>query len=222
MTFTFLIALAVIIILLIIPQVMKKIVYKKLTTYLSQGQYDDFTKLLDGFACTFSFKPYNREFMRLTSYFMRNDKKMIEEQLDRMFTKLKMKGEQKTAVANRGFYFYLENQKYDKAEKMLNICQKADKSPSDLHTMDMMYSILALKKSNHIQEIRDRLEPLRSQPDAFIDPAKKVRIGIFEYLLGLQYSYMNNRKLAKNYLSSALKNCQNTPYEREIRKIIAS
>ena len=50
MTFTFLITAAVLIILLIIPQIMKRVVYKKLTGYLSERDYERFEKLLDGFA----------------------------------------------------------------------------------------------------------------------------------------------------------------------------
>lgn len=113
---------AVIIILIILPQVAKRIVYKKLTTHLSKREYDEFEALLDGFICTFSFRPYNREYMRLTACFMRNDVHRIADQLDNMFSRLKMKDEQKAAVAKRGFYFYLENREYRKAEKMLNIC----------------------------------------------------------------------------------------------------
>ena len=40
MTFTFLITAAVLIILLIIPQIMKRVVYKKLTGYLSERDYE--------------------------------------------------------------------------------------------------------------------------------------------------------------------------------------
>ena len=49
MTFTFLITAAVLIILLIIPQIMKRVVYKKLTGYLSERDYERFEKLLDIF-----------------------------------------------------------------------------------------------------------------------------------------------------------------------------
>ena len=169
MTFTFLITAAVLIILLIIPQIMKRIVYKKLTGYLSERDYERFEKLLDGFACTFSFKPYNREYMRLNSYFMQGDKRKIEAQLDTIFSKMKMRDQ---------------------------------------------------KKSEYIEEIRERLEPMKKMPDAFTNDAKRVRIGIFEYLLGLQYTYLCNKKLSKAYLTSALKNCRNTPYEYEIKKLL--
>ena len=190
MTFTFLITAAVLIILLIIPQIMKRVVYKKLTGYLSERDYERFEKLLDGFACTFSFKPYNREYMRLNSYFMQGDKRKIEAQLDTIFSKMKMRDQQKAAAARQGFYFYMENQKFKKAESMLHICRK------------------------------ERLEPMKKMPDAFTNDAKRVRIGIFEYLLGLQYTYLCNKKLSKTYLTSALKNCRNTPYEYEIKKLL--
>lgn len=220
MPFTFIIVLAVILILLIIPQVMKRVVYKKLTAHLAAKEYVEFEKLLDGFACTFSFKPYNREYMRLNSYVMQGDKKKIETQLDTLFAKLKMKDEQKVAVAKQGFYFYMEQQNFHKAESMLKICRKSDKNENELHTMEMMYSILALKKSDYIQEIRDRLEPMKKAPNAFTKDANRVRIGIFEYLLGLQYTYLRNKKLSKTYLTSALKNCRNTPYEAIIQNLL--
>ena len=51
MTFTFLITAVVLIILLIIPQIMKRVVYKKLTGYLSERDYERFEKLLDGSTC---------------------------------------------------------------------------------------------------------------------------------------------------------------------------
>lgn len=103
MTFTFLITAAVLIILLIIPQIMKRVVYKKLTGYLSERDYERFEKLLDGFACTFSFKPYNREYMRLNSYFMQGDKRKIEAQLDTIFSKMKMRDQQRQPLPDRDF-----------------------------------------------------------------------------------------------------------------------
>ena len=39
---------------------------------------------------------------------------------------------------------------------------------------------------------------MKKMPDAFTNDAKRVRIGIFEYLLGLQYTYLCNKKLSKN------------------------
>lgn len=220
MTLKVVILSAVIVILIILPQISKRVIYKKLTQHLANREYEEFEKLLDGFIATFSFRPYNREYMRLNAYFMQGDKQKIEEQLDNMWNRIRMKGVQKAAVAKQGFYFYLEQQKYDKAKKMLDYCVKEDTNANEVHVMDMMYTILALKQSDYIAEIRERLDYMRKESDAYTNTAKKVRIGVFEYLLGLQYSYQNNKKASKTCLESALKNCQNTPYEVEIKKLL--
>lgn len=220
MTFLFFMVSAVLIILLIIPQILKRMVYKTLTKYLLQHEYEAFETCLDGFACTFSYRPYNREYMRLTAYIMQKDVTKIEAQLERMLKRLRMKDAQRVALAKQGFYFYLENKAYPKAQHMLSICKKTDKNVSELHSMEMMYSILALQKYEYITEIKERLEPLKKESDAYQNEAKRSRIGIFEYLLGLQYSYQNNQKTSQQYLRSAAENCKHTPYEPQIRALL--
>ena len=204
---------------LLLPLAQKQIVYKKLTKYLEQVKYKEFEKLLDGFWCTFSYRPFNREFMRLNAYFMQNDAKRIQKQLDNLFENIKMNDEQKSSVAKQAFYFYMEQKKYAQAKKMLDICQAHDTNKNEIETMQIMYSILGERKSEHIRDIKAQLEPLQKEKDAYTNPAKRVRIGVFEYLIGLQYLYMNNKK-SKEYLNNALQHCKGTTYEAQIQALL--
>ena len=204
---------------LLLPLAQKQIVYKKLTKYLEQGKYKEFEKLLDGFWCTFSYRPFNREFMRLNAYFMQNYAKRIQKQLDNLFENIKMNDEQKSSVAKQAFYFYMEQKKYAQAKKMLDICQAHDTNKNEIETMQIMYSILGERKSEHIRDIKAQLEPLQKEKDAYTNPAKRVRIGVFEYLIGLQYLYMNNKK-SKEYLNNALQHCKGTTYEAQIQALL--
>lgn len=204
---------------LLLPLAQKQIVYKKLTKYLEQGKYKEFEKLLDGFWCTFSYRPFNREFMRLNAYFMQNDAKRIQKQLDNLFENIKMNDEQKSSVAKQAFYFYMEQKKYAQAKKMLDICQAHDTNKNEIETIQIMYSILGERKSEHIRDIKAQLEPLQKEKDAYTNPAKRVRIGVFEYLIGLQYLYMNNKK-SKEYLNNALQHCKGTTYEAQIQTLL--
>ena len=204
---------------LLLPLAQKQIVYKKLTKYLEQVKYKEFEKLLDGFWCTFSYRPFNREFMRLNAYFMQNDAKRIQKQLDNLFENIKMNDEQKSSVAKQAFYFYMEQKKYAQAKKMLDICQAHDTNKNEIETMHIMYSILGERKSEHIRDIKAQLEPLQKEKDAYTNPAKRVRIGVFEYLIGLQYLYMNNKK-SKEYLNNALQHCKGTTYEAQIQALL--
>lgn len=220
MTIALIAAFVLIIIMLIIPQATKRIVYKKLTQYLGNHEYEAFEKLLDGFACTFSFRPYNREYMRLTSCFMQGDTKKIEAQLDQMFKRLKMKDNQKASLAKRGFYFYMENHNDNKAKKMLSILQNCEGNESEVHNAQMMYDILVEHKSDYITEMKERLHVAKKQYQTSNKSAELVRIGVFEYMLALQYRNQGNKKTSRDYLESALKHCQNTPYEKEINTLL--
>lgn len=204
----------------LLPTVTRKVVYKRLTALLNERDYTAFEKLLDGFFCTFSFRPYNREVMRLTVYLMQNQSDKTAKQLDYMFDNIKMKDFQRSAIAKRGFYFYLENQKYEQAKHMLDICTAHHSNTSEVDTMNIMYSIIAQKKSEHIRDIKSRLAMLIKEKDAYSDTAKKVRIGVFEYLIGLQYYYLHNKKECKKYLSAALEHCKGTPYESQIQALL--
>ena len=205
---------------LLLPMIQKRIVYKKLTEYLDQGKYKEFEQVLDGFWCTFSYRPFNREFMRLNAYFMQNDTKKISQQINDLFEKIKMNDEQRSLVAKRAFYFYLEQEKYEQAKKMLDICLQHDSNQVEVETMQLMYSILGERKSEHIRDIKARLEPLKKETDAYTNPAKRVRIGVFEYLIGLQYSYLHNKKESKKYLENALQHCKGTTYEVQIQALL--
>lgn len=216
MTNKIVLLIIVLVLLLIIPQILKRATYKKLTNLLGTQQYEKFESTLDSMVATFSFRPFNREYMRLTSYFMQNDSKKIESQLDMMFSKLRLKDEQKSSIAKRGFYFYLEQQNKNKSLEMLKLCE----SDNEYHNMKLMYDILIEKKSDYIHEIQDKLKQLEKESDAQSNQAKVVRIGVFEYLIGLQYTYLHNKKMSQKYLQSALKHCKNTPYQVQIEALL--
>ncbi len=221
LTVVFIIVIIAIGILWIFPKFMKQRIYKKMTDALSHKEYDTLDEILDSFWCTFSYKPYNREFMRLTSYTMQGDRKKIEEQYATMFQKLRMSKKQKLPLAKHAFYFYLETSQFEKAHEILSVC-KDDPNTNEYHVMQIMYDILADKKSNHIQEIKKSLDQLKSQKDAYKKEANRVRIGAYEYLLGLQYHYLHNVKTSQSYLKAALKNCRHTPYEPLIQEMLQS
>lgn len=208
-------------ILWIFPKVMKQRIYKKMTEALANKEYEKLEEILDGFWCTFSYKPYNREFMRLTAYTMQGDKKKIEAQFDSMFQKLRMSTKQKLPLAKRAFYFYLETSQFEKAHDMLTLC-KEDPNGNELHVMQMMYDILAEKKSNHIQEIKASLDQLKKQKEVLNKESNRVKIGVYEYLIGLQYHYLQNKKTSRSYLESALNHCRHTPYEPMIQELLKS
>ena len=48
-----------------------------------------------------------------------------------------------------------------------------------------------------------------------------ITLGMFAYLLGLQYKYKNDTRKSKKYLKEALQKLKGTPYEEEIRGLLS-
>ena len=66
---------------ILVPIIMKKVLWKKLLVQLNNEQYDEFYKTLDTGICKFSYQAFNREYMRLSGYLAQRNDTKIEEQL---------------------------------------------------------------------------------------------------------------------------------------------
>lgn len=212
------IVILVMVVLLIAPYLTRRWMYNQLIKELGQKEYDAFNKRLDSNLCIFLFRPFNREFMRLNGTLAENDAKKVTDQLNKIDTTLKLSAAQKNAVAEKGFYFYMEHKNYEGAEKMLKTMQSSGKTVEGLHQMQMLYDILAAHKSSYIGELQQKIDHL-SEADA--NGAGKVQLGIFQYMQGLQYSYINEKKKAKQCLDKAKDNCRGTIYEAAIKEAAA-
>ena len=49
--------------------------------------------------------------------------------------------------------------------------------------------------------------------------SKSSQLGMLQYLLGIQYSYQDDKKEAEKWLKKAKNNAKGTPLEKEIKKI---
>lgn len=207
----------IVLVLILIPQIMRQVMYKKIMNDLSNKNYDAAQKKLDGFWCMFTFSPYNREFLRLNAFMMQGDREKIEAQFDNMFDQLRMNKKQTYVLAQRAFYTYLETGEHEKAAVMLEKCKASGKEGSTKN-MQLMYDVMVDHKSNHIEEVQTRLETLQQKEDAYSKEANRVRIGIYEYLIGLQYLNQQNKKMSRTYFEKARTHCKNSPYEALVLK----
>ena len=134
-----------------------------------------------------------------------------------MMMNMRLKDNQKLAVRERGFYYYLQQGRAKKAKDMLDAVRSlhADRAKD----LEIQYSILIKKESKYIKEVQEKIDHLWDGKSA-LDEDKMMVVGTFEYLLGLQYSYLNDIENMKKVFTSALKHCAGTPYEDSIKQIM--
>lgn len=206
-----------VIIMILIPIGMRKSSWSKLMKSLEKGDFDLFYKTIDSFACKFTFGAFDRENMRLSGYMAEGRKDDIEELL-KMMMNMRIKAKQKVALGTRGFYYYLEQGKIKKARDMIDFV-KANGPESSYKDLEIQYSILLKKESKYIDEVKEKIDGVWNGKDELTGD-KKMIVGTFQYLVGLQYSYIDDIDHMMEYFDQALENVKGTPYEDNIHEII--
>ena len=95
--------------------------------------------------------------MRLSGLISQNRKDDVEEQFQMMMN-MRLKDNQKLAVRERGFYYYLQQGRAKKAKDMLDAVRSlnADRAKD----LEIQYSILIKKESKYIKEVQEKINHL--------------------------------------------------------------
>lgn len=206
-----------VIILIAIPILMRKLSWKKMINALNDVDYNRYYDIIDSFSCKMTFSAFDRENMRLSGFIAQNRKDDVENQI-KMMMNMRIKPKQKVALGTRGFYYYLEQGKAKRARDMIDFA-KANGPESSYKDLELQYSILLKKESKYIDEVKAKIDTIWNGKD-HLDGDKKVVVGTFQYLIGLQYSYKNDLENMKLYFERALENVAGTPYEENIKNIL--
>lgn len=202
--------------LLGIPYLMRRKVWKNLNLEIMNNDFDTYYFTIDSLKAQLSMSAFERENMRLSGYIAQDRKDDVEQQLSMMMN-MRIKKNQKLAVYERAFYYYLQLGRAKKTKDMMELVRSID--AERVKDLDIQYSILIKKESKYIPEVAAKIDHLWDGKSE-MEPQKELAVGTLEYLLGLQYSYKNDTENMKKVFTSALKHCAGTPYEDSIKQIM--
>ncbi|MBQ1509221.1 MAG: hypothetical protein IIZ47_07335, partial [Erysipelotrichaceae bacterium] len=188
---------------------------RRVKTLFEEGRLEQYQAFLDTFWAKTYIRPYERELSKLTGYLASMDDKNTEKQLRFMLEEINTTAKQKAEIASRGFYHYLSKEKYSEAGRMLQIIEDSGIDVPDRASMTMLYEIFGKKSDRYIDTLKKNIEVLLKQDDE--DGHYRQNIGIYEYLIAVQYRNRKDIPSMKRYLNAALEKCRNTPYEMKIR-----
>lgn len=210
-------AFLLIVLLVVVPMIVKRVTYKKLMEELNQRDFAACEKTLDSFAVKMSFSAFEREAMRLSLYEAQADFNACDKQLALM-ENMRLSRKQKASLGERGFYIYLAQGKVKKAAKMMELV-KSYGTPQQLENLEIQYSILLKKEAKYLQEVELRWSHLHDD-NGLIKPGLEMNAGTYEYLIGLQYSYLKDQQNMEKWMERALSHLKGTPYEPDIHKML--
>lgn len=204
-------------VILLVPPMIKKWYYKSIMEDLEKGDISQYEKKIDSFLAKITFSAFERECMRLTLYQVTGQNTKADEQVQ-FIRHMRLSKKQKCQLGERAFYVYLEQGKIKKARAMLEMVKEFGTEPQAMN-LEIQYSVLLKKESKYIDELKRRHDALKGSA-AEIPASLLGHAGTYEYLIGLQYSYLKDAKNTRKWMEMALKNLKGTPYEEDILKIL--
>ena len=191
---------------------------RKLRASFESGNFEEYQSFLDSSLVKIYIRPYQRELSRLTGYLAAMDNEGTDRQIRYMLEDINTTSKQKAEIASRGFYHYLSVEDFKRAGDMFKAIEENKQEVPDYSTISLMNDIFVLKKADHIDTLKKNIEVLKKQEDE--DGHIKQNIGIFEYLIAIQYQNKKQFTEMRKYLESSLEKCKGTPYEGRIRRLL--
>lgn len=135
---------------------MRKKLLDELAELLMSGRLDEFDQIANTKKAKRLIRPFNLDFMKLNGAIMKGNKEEIEACLDR-FENVRLNTEQKSAVYNRAFYYYLTNAETEKAETYYK--RIAENRKEDLNDeVERLYDTYVLGGFKYLQQTEEAWE----------------------------------------------------------------
>lgn len=202
-----------------IPFMIRSLLWNRILKQLHKGDYDDVLKRLHSMPYRLLFTAYDRHYNCLQVYLATSDNQCIEKQMDTLLT-MNLSERQAYQVASQTYFYFLEKEQKAMCIKLLSLIEKK----ADCETIaynQMLFRILIEKRGDDIEFLKQMLQNLEQEPikkDQADDQQKK--IGLLQYLLGLQYSYQKECKQMNYYLQKAKANLKGTPYQKKVKQLL--
>ncbi len=191
-----------------VPKLLGVVVRKKAYRLLMDGEYQSLRDYLKSNTVRFVLSPYEVEMLVLSSFQAEGNRDEINRQFTLMFQDLKLNEKQLALLVNRAFSWYMESMQFDKVKELIQLGD--GKLPeSQIVQMRRYFDILACRKSCYIDELEVEVARLKENK-----LANKLKIGMNQYLLAMQYSYLGDNREANRWMLQAVDNCKNSPFEQ--------
>ena len=164
----------------------KRTTFKHLQQLMAAKQWDEFDRLLDAKLTSMLYPRYNRDYLRLNSYLLREDHERADE----------MPKMQRVDLVIKAFNYYVGQEERKKSKELLHEIKgfEGGQAETVAHECQLMYDTMILKRHNDIPELERMLK------EAGDDPVKRCRL---EYLLALQYKNKGDEAKFQEFLEKS-------------------
>ncbi len=175
----------------IVEQLMRSTRLNKFALLLRDGHCDEALELLDKPSSKWLYPPFNREYMKLNAYLVKDDAEGASRQFDVLLTMRSSKN-QRSEVVVKAYRFYMEHERYKDAKPLLDEIEKtADKGVAK--ESRLMWEIFAENDSSHITEMEQQFKEAKS-------PQQRMRLAL---LIATQYENAHKKSKVAEWRDKA-------------------
>ena len=172
----------------IVEQIMRSTRLNKFALLLREGSCDEALELLDKPSSKWLYPPFNREYMKLNAYLVKDDVEGASRQFDVLLTMRSSKNQRSEAVV-KAYRFYMEHERYKDAKPLLEEIEKTAEKPVAEESR-LMWEIFA---ENDIPEMEKQYEEAKG-------PQQRMRLAL---LIATQYENAHNKVKVAEWRSKA-------------------
>ncbi|MDY4535671.1 MAG: hypothetical protein SPD98_10580 [Tractidigestivibacter sp.] len=159
----------------ILEQVMRSRRLNKFALLLRDDRCDEALDLLDKPGSKWLYPPFNREYMKLNAYLVKDDAEGASRQIDILLT-MRSSKRQRSEVTLKAYRFYMEHERYKDAKPLLDEIERTAERPVADESR-LIWEIFAENGSSHIGEMEEQYEKAKS-------PQQRMRLAL---LIAAQY-----------------------------------
>lgn len=172
------IILIVVLIIYLVLIFLKRMFQKRLYQFLEERDFNSFDKTVNSILIKWMFLPYNLEYLKLNRYLLEDDKEKVDSQFDVLLRTAKKS--QKQDIFLKAFEYYSFERNKTKAKRYYNELKTINDGNLSKY-VDLLYDVLVLNKTNHIEELEKDFDSLEVEQKQF-----------YAQLLWKQYKSLKN------------------------------
>ena len=175
----------------IVEQIMRSTRLNKYALLLREGRCDEALDLLDKPGSKWLYPPFNREYMKLNAYLVKDDVEGASRQIDVLLTMRSSKNQRSEAVV-KAYRFYMEHERYKDAKPLLEEIENTAEKPVAEESR-LMWEIFAENDTSHIPEMEKQYEEAKG-------PQQRMRLAL---LIATQYENAHNKAKVAEWRNKA-------------------
>jgi hypothetical protein len=200
---------------LAVPMFIRTFIWNRFLKHLKAGHDEEALKILNSGYYKVMFGDYNRKWNLMRYYISRDNTEVVKDLTGKLLYD-SLSPQQAYQVFSNAYFYFLSQRDQEMTAKILERLEPVldEESREQFH---MLYRVMIEKKSDDIERVHELLEQKEKEKQSY---SKSSQLGMLQYLLGMQYGYLNDKKEAEKWLKKAKTNVKGSPLEKEIKKIL--